>query len=83
MNKVQYAILKIVNANDGRFSWYQIDRALSEFTAEHAGRLMQLLRDLIVDGLIEVATGANPAQPVYFITEKGITAIQNAEEDNQ
>jgi len=30
MNQIQLAVLRIIVANDGRFSWYQIDRTLSQ-----------------------------------------------------
>ncbi|MDX2037241.1 MAG: hypothetical protein SFX72_11370 [Isosphaeraceae bacterium] len=78
MNETQLKILDLIEANSGRYSWYQLDRCLSESGVEHAGQLMPLLRGLIADGLIETASGPNPAQPVYAITDAGVSAMRMA-----
>lgn len=78
MDKTRMKILELIEANSGRYSWYQLDRHLSEFGVDHAGRLMPLLRELIADGLIESAPGANPAHPVYSITGAGVSVMITA-----
>jgi DNA-binding PadR family transcriptional regulator len=76
MSPSQIAILEIINANDGKFSWYQLDRALSQ----QAGGtdpgivsidLMPALRELQREGFIITGAGHNPAQPLYSITPAG------------
>lgn len=76
MNPVHLAVLGIIRANDGRFSWYQIDRALSQRGVAGGewpapGGLMPVLRGLEQSGYITAATGQNPAQPLYSITQAG------------
>jgi DNA-binding PadR family transcriptional regulator len=78
MTDLQRRILGLVAAHSGQYSWYQLDRCLSEAGAEHSGRLMPLLRELISGGLIESEAGPNPSQPVYSITEAGMAAMQEA-----
>lgn len=78
MDETRMKILELIEANSGRYSWYQLDRRLSESGVDHAGRLMPLLRELIADGLIESARGPNPAQPLYSITSAGVSAMRTA-----
>ncbi len=80
MNPVHLAVLGIITANDGRFSWYQIDRALSQRGVEGAwpapGGLMPILRELEQSGCITATAGQNPAQPLYSITPAGQEQLQ-------
>ena len=76
MNETQLKILELIEANSGRYSWYQLDRCLSESAVDHAGQLMRLLRELVTGGLLESAPGPNPAQPVYSITDAGVSAMR-------
>jgi len=78
MNEMRMKILEVIQESSGRYSWYQLDRCLSESGVEHAGQLMPLLRELITDGLIESGPGPNPAQPVYSITDAGVSAMKMA-----
>lgn len=78
MIETRMKILEVIAANSGQYSWYQIDRRLSESGVEHAGQLMLLLRELGADGLIASGTGPNPAQPVYSITDAGVSAMRGA-----
>jgi DNA-binding PadR family transcriptional regulator len=78
VNKTQLKILDLIEAHSGRYSWYQLDRCLSESGTEHTGQLMPLLRELIAFGLIESSPEPNPAQPVYSITDAGVSAIRKA-----
>jgi len=75
MNATKLKILELVKENNGLYSWYQIDRCLSETGVDHSGNLMTLLRELTDDGLIETEAGHSTAQPVYSITESGISMI--------
>jgi DNA-binding PadR family transcriptional regulator len=79
MTDLQRRILGLVAAHSGQYSWYQLDRCLSEAGAEHSGRLMPLLRELISGGLIESEAGPNPSQPVYSITERPVQQTDRAE----
>jgi DNA-binding PadR family transcriptional regulator len=73
MSPFQIYILELIKTNDGKLSWYQIDRALSQRTT--AGivpeSLMPALRELEQGGFITTGAGHNPGQPLYSITPAG------------
>lgn len=76
MNPLHLAILRIIDTNDGKFSWYQIDRVLSQQGPAGdawpaTGGLMPVLRELERSEYITTTTGPNPAQPLYSITQAG------------
>lgn len=64
-------ILKLVGKNDGKFSWYQLDRQLTFNGIEMSENLMQAVRDLESGGLITSKKGDNPSQPLYSLTLQG------------
>lgn len=74
MSPLQIAIIEIIQSNDGKFSWYQIDRALSHRSNKGGialGNLMPALLDLEQAGFITTSAGYNPAQPLYSVTPYG------------
>jgi DNA-binding PadR family transcriptional regulator len=75
MSPLQVTILKIIEANDGKFSWYQLDRALTHRAGVDPGivsrDLMPALRELEQAGFITASAGYNPAHPLYSVTPKG------------
>ena len=73
MSPLQLAILEIIKANDGKFSWYQIDRVLSRRTIDNraSGNLISAVRGLEQAGFITTTAGHNPAQPLYSVTLAG------------
>jgi hypothetical protein len=74
-------ILEVIAAHDGRYGWYQIDRALSQFSPNGERNLPRLrgltrvLRGLEDDGLIAAGSGHSPSLPVYSITARGRQAL--------
>lgn len=64
-------ILRIVGNNDGKLSWYQLDRQLSFNGVEMTENLMQAIRDLESGGLIASKEGKNASQPLYSLTPQG------------
>ena len=76
MNELQLRVLEIIKRTDGQYSWYQLDRALSEVGMEHSGKLMHVMRCLVSEGYVRTTEGANPAQPIYWITECGQGVLQ-------
>jgi DNA-binding PadR family transcriptional regulator len=72
-NTFQIAVLKVIEANDGKLSWYQLDRALSR---AHGGDivstdLMRSLKELEDRGFISTKVGHSAAQPLCIITSDG------------
>lgn len=78
MNELKIKILEAIRQNDGQFSWYQLDRMLSDSGVDHSGKLMQVLRELVASELISTSAGANPAQPLYSITKNGTCLLEEA-----
>ena len=78
MSELKIRILETIRQNDGQFSWYQLDRTLSDSSVEHSGNLMQVLRELVASELISTSSGVNPAQPLYSITESGNCLLEKA-----
>jgi len=77
MDRFQREILKAVASHDGEFSWYQLDRTLTNDSTdggENVARmrgLLRALRGLEEAGFIASGAGHNPSQPLYSITAKG------------
>lgn len=76
MNPIHLSVLKIIASNDGRFNWYQIDRALSHQGIVDAGwsapgGLMPVLRELEQSQYVTATEGPNPSQPLYSLTPLG------------
>jgi DNA-binding PadR family transcriptional regulator len=77
MDPFPQEILELIAAHDGEYSWYQIDRSLSQFSPNRVKYaplmrgLMGVLRELTDEGLIADAAGHHQSQPVYSITLKG------------
>ncbi len=84
MNPFQQEILEIIAAHDGQYSWYQLDRALSQFSPRSEANLPlmrslpRILRELENDGLIQNWMGDPPPQPVFVITVAGRRALEQA-----
>ena len=64
-------LLKLIANNDGKWSWYQLDRALSTRGLIPPAPIPKILKSAEREGLIRSLPGANPAQPVYEITTEG------------
>jgi DNA-binding PadR family transcriptional regulator len=76
MSPLQVTILEVIEANDGRFSWYQLTRALTHRAggldpAMVSKGLLPALHELEQAGFITTSAGPNPGQPVYSITPTG------------
>ena len=76
MSPFQIAILDLIEANDGKLSWYQLDRALTQRVGGWdpgivSRDLMPALRQLEQAGFIATSAGQNASQPLYWITPAG------------
>lgn len=76
MTPFRLAVLKIVSDQDGKCSWYQIERTLGRRGVIPDENVMTVLREFTAAGLIaEVPQPANPAQPLYKLLDKGKEAL--------
>jgi DNA-binding HxlR family transcriptional regulator len=76
ISSIQIAILKAIQANDGKLNWYQLDRELTQRLASGGSTavsevLMPGLRELEQADFITTVAGHHPAQPLYSITVTG------------
>jgi len=75
MSPLLITILEIIKANDGNFSWYQLNRALTSQKGVDPGivsrDLMPALHELEQAGFITARAGPNPALPLYSLTPTG------------
>jgi Fe2+ or Zn2+ uptake regulation protein len=85
MSPFQLTILEIIEANDGKYSWYQLDRALTQRPggldpAIVSKDLMAALRDLEEAGFITTTADHNPGQPLYSMTPRELEHLEIAAE---
>jgi DNA-binding HxlR family transcriptional regulator len=84
MSSIQIAILKAIQANDGKLSWYQLDRELTQRIGSVgppavSEALLPSLRELEQANLIATIAGHHPAQPLYSITAIGQQLLESRE----
>ena len=61
-------VFSAIAAHDGKWSWHQLDRHLSQNNPEMMGHLMTALSELQNSGRIRsIANAAIPAQPQYTV----------------
>jgi DNA-binding HxlR family transcriptional regulator len=81
MSDFQITVLTAIQANDGKFSWYQLDRALTHRAGVDPGKvskdMMLALRELEGAGFIIAGVGHNPGQPLYSITASGQQLLES------
>ena len=73
MNSVQQKLLRSIEKHDGEWGWYQLDRVVNPRDLPVGATVMDVLRSLETDGLIE----QRPATPQnrYAITNAGRDAL--------
>ena len=76
---IRNSVLKLIAANDGKWSWYQIERALSARNINSEGRLMSLILSLVSDELVVELSSSELPQPKYAITDKGRVVLTTAD----
>ena len=69
-------ILDIISRHDGELSWYQLERACCGDEISKSGKLISLLKQLEVDGLISSREVQEHPLPLYSITAKGLEELQ-------
>ncbi len=74
-------LLQLIHKNDGKWTWYQLDRALWGDELSKSGKLKDALGDLVARGLIRSEKVESMPNPVYFITEDGISYLENESSD--
>jgi len=84
MNSARIAIVKAIQANDGKLSWYQLDREITQRTGgvdptTVSKDLMPTLRELEQADIIATIAGHHPAQRLYSLTPAGRQLLESHE----
>ena len=64
-------IVELIARNDGKWTWYQLERALASAGFGGSSHTMEAVGRLIKEGLLGEQRDARYPHPLYFITSKG------------
>lgn len=68
---MRYSIVELVEKNDGKWTWYQLDRGMTALGLGGQINFMGAVTDLVNEGLIAEKRDDRYPHPLYRITEKG------------
>ncbi len=71
------AILGLIAKNDGQWTWYQLERGLSVAGLGGHADLMNILAQLVSEGLISEEFDDRYPHPLYRMTSKGTSALSS------
>ena len=74
-NRQRMAVLRMISLHDAEWSWYQLDRALSINGIILGANLMSVLKEMERKDLLLLIPTADPAYPVYKLTDKAWTLV--------
>ncbi|MFZ6755964.1 hypothetical protein ACO0K9_02000 [Undibacterium sp. Ji50W] len=74
---IEKVIVELIAKNNGKWTWYQLERALTSRGSDGTVNAVAEAEALIKVGLL--ATKLDPAYPapLYFITKKGLLFLEN------
>jgi DNA-binding PadR family transcriptional regulator len=73
-------LLDVINKHNGQWSWYQLERAFWGDPISQSGKFHLLLKQLESDGLIASQEVQGYPDPLYSITSKGLTVLQESKD---
>ncbi len=75
--KIKELVLSLIQKNDGRWTWYQLARALTANGYGGQGNLVTFMNELVKEGLILTKTAPNYPHPLYCMTAQGQNWLEN------
>jgi len=69
-------IVELISKNDGRWTWYQLERGLNRHGLGGHVNAVTEAETLINDGLLACKVDPAYSAPLYFITSKGKLMLQ-------
>ncbi len=81
INDFEIKVLQMIGKNDGKFSWYQLDRQLSFKGISMSENLMQAIHYLESEGLMAAKKGVNGSQSLYSLTPQGKKGKKRSQEE--
>ncbi len=64
-------VLSLIQKNDGKWTWYQLDRAIGVYGHGGKGNLAAFLNELTKDGLVLTQVTPSYPHPLYCLTALG------------
>jgi hypothetical protein len=64
-------IVELIDRNDGKWTWYQLERGLTGVGLGGRSDAAAILTDLVQDGVLSEQADQRYPHPLYRITEKG------------
>jgi hypothetical protein len=80
MNSARQKLLRSIEKHNAEWGWYQLDRVVNPRELPDGLTVMDILRSLEKDGLVE----QQPATPQnkFAITEIGVAALRSSENES-
>ena len=77
---MQGIILELISRNDGKWTWYQLERGLDSKGLGGCPNLMELIGDLVQAGLLEEQHDDRFPHPLYRVTKQGHAVLATSKE---
>lgn len=68
---MRHTIVELIEKNDGKWTWYQLDRGMTALGLGGQMNFMEVVTELVNEGLIAEQRDARYPHPLYRVTEKG------------
>lgn len=68
---IRRTIVDLIERNDGKWTWYQLERGLTAAGVGGRADLMEIVADLVREGLLSEHSDARYPHPLYRVTEEG------------
>jgi hypothetical protein len=69
--EIRTTIVELIDRNDGKWTWYQLERGLTRAGLGGRGDTMSVVAELVHEGLLSEQSDERYVHPLYRITEKG------------
>ncbi|NCH23644.1 hypothetical protein EHJ09_15420 [Cronobacter turicensis] len=77
INKAEFNILTLLASRDDvKWTWYNLDRAMSQRKMEGVGNVARLVRNLYEAGLVNITPSTPAGMDHYHISAQGMKYLQ-------
>jgi len=74
---IEKVIVELIARNDGKWTWYQLERALTGRGSDGTVNAVAEAEALIKAGLLETKLDPAYPAPLYFITKRGLLFLES------
>ncbi|EOC3060336.1 hypothetical protein QMS86_18895 [Cronobacter dublinensis] len=83
VNSTEFNILTLLASRDDvKWTWYSLDRAMSQRKMEGVGNVARLVRNLHAAGLVDITPSTPAGMDYYHISAKGIRLLKEIQKQN-